>query len=71
MNEVLKGRRRNIAYVPLLALLATLALMLPVASAARGAKVLRQKPDDYFYHLAKSSRRGLYPRSFYGEQVYW
>ena len=71
MHEVLKGRRRNIVYIPLLALLAMVAVMLPGALTARGGTVSRQKPDDYFAHLAKSSRRGLYPRSFSGEQVYW
>ncbi len=63
--------RRHIRSFPLFALLMMLVVLLPARSFTRVGAPRRAASNAFFEHLAKSSRRGLYPRGFSGEQTYW
>ncbi|MDR3556915.1 MAG: hypothetical protein P4L55_19345, partial [Syntrophobacteraceae bacterium] len=52
-------------------MLAALVCLQPGAFAGLEGAPPGTTPNGYFEQLAKSSRRGLYPRGFSGEQTYW
>ncbi len=71
MHEQIKCGQRGISRIRPLTVLAFFSILLLWPPRAPGQALFAKHPDAYFAGLAEKARRGLYPRGFSGEQVYW